>query len=892
MFRLKFVSATVMALCAAGATNVWAQSESPTPPAGTPPAPSAEKTLKLVEVTGSRIKRIDAETASPVQVITREQIERSGAQSITQLLTHLPASNAGNFNSNAVASFTPGAGGVSLRGLGAQATLVLINGRRMAPYGFASGGQQTFFDINSIPIEVVERIETLLDGASAIYGSDAIAGVVNVILRKNYQGMTLSGSASQTGYHDGQTGSTSVIYGRGDLDTDNYNFFVNYAHHQQKSVKANQRPLTSTADFRRYGLTDARSTYAYPGNIYTTGGAFVAPMAGCTPLNEPGAAANGRCIYQATDHTDVQPETKQDALFSGATLSLGGGFELFGDALFVRNKFSGESPSYSTSTYQSTGSLANPYITLPANHPQNPTGADAALRYRFMDVLHTTEVTADTARVVLGGRGSLAGWDAESALMYSGTKVRAWTRGLLNDSVLLGGQVLDADGVANPNFVFGNPGANSPALMAALYPTLNDEGKTSTTSIDLRGSRELMKLSGGALSLAVGAELRHETFKSSNDPLTASGQISVLGGSSSDGSRNVSALYAELSIPVTKTIEASLATRTDHYSDFGTATVPKAGIKWKVLPNLALRATYAEGFRAPSLTETTQTPSTGFYTGIRDPKNCPDPSDTTNLDCSLSVKALSGSNPNLKPEKSKSFTAGLVFQPTDDISMSFDAYKIRRRDEIASIDPDYLLANEANYPGYVVRKPDGKIDQLNLQYTNLGSTKVWGYDIEVTGRLRTPDIGNFGLKGVYNKMPRYLVQNVQDAPEVDYAGTYNQPKERFSLGLDWDIGNWSSTLTGTYTGGFLRAYTPADLSCPYSAGAHPELCRVKAWATADLYVAYKGFKGLTLSVNIDNIENREAPLDERLVARYIAYNPGYHSQAGRVVTLAAKYVFW
>jgi iron complex outermembrane receptor protein len=889
MFRLKYVSATVMALCAAGATPLWAQTAD-TPVPETPS--TAQKTLQRVEVTGSRIKRIDAETASPVQVITREQIDRSGAQSITELLGRLPASNAGNFNSNAVASFTPGAGGVSLRGLGAQATLVLINGRRMAPYGFASGGQQSFFDINSIPLDVVERMEVLLDGASAIYGSDAIAGVINVILRKNYNGLSLSGSGSQSGYHDGASGKFSTTWGKGDLDADKYNFFLNYSHEQQNAVKASERPMTSTADFRRFGLNDLRSTYGYPGNLYTTGGAFIGPMPGCTPLNDPTSAANGRCIYQGTDHQDLVPETKQDALFGAGTLDLGGGFELFGDALFVRNKYKGESPSYNSATYNSTGTLPTTYITLPANHPQNTTGADVALRYRFMDVLHTTEVTADTSRLVFGGRGVVAGWDAETALMYSGTHARVWTNGLLNDSVLIGGDVLDANGVANPNFIFGNPGANNPALMAALYPTLQDEGRTKTTSIDVRGSRELMKLPAGGLGLAIGAEFRRESFKSTPDPLTGSGQISVLGGSSSDGSRNVSAFYAELSVPITKSLEASLATRTDRYSDFGSATVPKAGVKWKVASNVALRATYAEGFRAPSLTETTQSPSTGFYS-LRDPKLCPDPSDTTNPQCDASIRAISGSNPNLKPEKSKSLTAGIVFEPTENVSLSFDAYKIKRRDEIASIDPDYLLANESTYPGYVQRDPvTQEIEQLNLQYTNLGSTKVWGYDIELKARQDLGSAGRVGLTIVYNKMPRYLVANVKDAPEVDYAGTYSQPKERFKAGIDWDIGDWSTTLSGNYTGGFLRAFSPADLSCPYSGGAHPELCRVSAWSTADLYVAYKGIKNLTLSVNIDNIENREAPLDENRVTRYVAYNAGYHSQMGRKITLAGKYTFW
>ena len=214
------------------------------------PTPTGE--LQRVEVTGSRIKRIDAETASPVQVITRDQIDRSGAKSVSELLTSVPASNVGSFNENAVASFTPGAGGVSLRGLGAQATLILINGRRVAPFGFASGGQTTFVDVNSIPIEVIERVEILLDGASAIYGSDAIGGVVNVILRRDYAGVQISGDLSTSSESDANRRSISLTAGKGSMASDGYNIFANLSHTGQDSLKAHRRELTQSPDFRRY----------------------------------------------------------------------------------------------------------------------------------------------------------------------------------------------------------------------------------------------------------------------------------------------------------------------------------------------------------------------------------------------------------------------------------------------------------------------------------------------------------------------------------------------------------------------------------------------------------------------------------------------------------------
>ena len=849
--------------------------------------------LKRVEITGSRIKRIDAETASPVQIVTREQIERSGATSVTEVLKSVPANNAGAFDENAVASFTPGAGGVSLRGLGAQATLILINGRRVAPFGFAAGGQQTFVDVNSIPVDAVERIEVLLDGASAIYGSDAMAGVVNVILRKDFNGFIAGATYGLSAYGDASSPAFALTMGKGSLATDKYNFFGNFSHSQRDPVLASARPNTATANFTRFGLPDYRSSYSYPGTLYSVGGvagaSFRAPVAGCTPLAD-GSALNGRCIYNAPDHTDIVAKTQRDAFVLAGTVDLGNGNELFSDAILSRTQFWQESPSYSTSTYYSVGTLPTAAIILPVGHPQNPFSTPSMIRYRFADVAHTDQLTSDTQRVVAGARGIWFGWDAETAALYSRSSTDWKTTGLIRDSVLVN-EVLDESGVANTSFNFGNPSANNAGLMARLYPTLRNKGVTSTTSVDLRGTRELMQLPGGALAVAVGMEVRHEAFSSTPDALVSAGEISVLGAASADGKRSVSAVYAELSAPIFKSVETSLAWRLDRYSDFGTAVTPKATVKWKVLPSLAVRGTYSEGFRAPALTELSSSPTTGFYTNLIDPKLCPDPTDLANPNCSLSVPATFGSNPKLQPEHSKNFTAGLVFEPSDDFSVALDTYNVKRRDEIAGLDPDYLLANESSYPGFVVRNAAGEIQSLNLLYSNLGSTHVWGYDIDIKSRLNLSEYGKLTLSGSYNSEPHYMVANVKGAPELNYAGTWQQPKERIKLGAAWDMGPWAASATWNYTGSYLKAFTPSNLSCAYQASA-PQLCTIANWETLDLYIGYKGFKNLDLGLTVQNVENRQAPIDANMATRYTMFNSGYHNQLGRFATLRAKYTFW
>jgi iron complex outermembrane receptor protein len=626
------------------------------------------------------------------------------------------------------------------------------------------------------------------------------------------------------------------------------------------------------------------------GGASGAGATFLGPVAGCTPVAD-GSALNGRCVYDSANYVALAPKTKKDSLLLAGTMDLGGGTELFGDASFTRNTFSQQSNAYSSSTYQSVGTLPGAAITLPIGHPQNPyTDREVAIRYRFQDVPSYVYAENTTQRVVAGVRGTWWGWDAETGILLSRSNTDNSYTGYLRDSVLVN-EVLDADGKARPTFQFGNPGANNPGLMARLYPTLRDNGTTQTASIDLRGSRDLVQMANGPLSVSVGTEFRTESFVSTPDALTAAGEISVLGASSADGKRNISALYAEFSIPVFKTVEAQLAARMDRYSDFGNATTPKAAVKWKVLPNLALRATYSEGFRAPALTETSSSPSRGFYSGIRDPKTCPVP-DSVNANCDLSLEAISGSNPNLKPERSKSMSFGIVFEPIDNLSVTLDTYNIKRTDEISSIDVDYLLANEGTFPGYVQRKADGTIDKLNVPYTNLGSTHVRGYDLEVKSRFNIGEYGKMSVQGSYNSAPSYMVANVAGAEEVEYAGTYGQPMERFKLGATWEKGPWTTSATWNHVGSYLRAFTPADLSCSYSTGANPELCKVAVDNTVDMFIGYKGIKNLDLGLTITNVGNVSPPIDERRASRLTLLNSTYSSALGRNYTFRAKYSFW
>jgi iron complex outermembrane recepter protein len=841
--------------------------------------------LDKIEVTGSRIKRIDSESAAPVQVITRKDIERSGATTVAEVLRNLPASNTGSFNEAGVASFSPGAASVSLRGLGGAATLVLINGRRVSPFGFASGGQTTFVDLNGIPLEAVERIEILLDGASAIYGSEAMAGVINIIMRRDFNGVSATASYGTSSASDANSLNVGATFGTGSIVANGYNIFGALNFRTQDVVLGNSRAATVNSDYRRFGSIDRRSTYSFPGNAYNVANtSFIGALPGCKTL---GTAAdgglNGRCLYEFADKIALIPDSDRISGFMGGVFRINSTSELYGDLSFTANKFQQGSAAYNVATY------GYPVVILKANHPQNTFGTDVGIRYRLEDVPLSTDVDSKTLRGVLGYKATFGAWDVDAGLMHSLSDAKVLYKGFTRDPVLENDFLVTGSNVVRNDVTLG---ALSSELKAKLYPELSNSGKTSTTSVDVRASREVMTLPGGAMGVAFGLDARRESFKSVPDQLIEAGEIGALGTSSADGNRTVTAGFVEVVAPLFPGFEAQVAGRFDRYSDFGSKFTPKIGLKWKAHSSVAIRGSYAEGFRAPALTETSSSPSRGFYSGLRDPKLCPTFSDD-NPNCNLnSIPGVSGSNPDLKPETSKGLTLGVILEPVKDLSLAIDYYNIKRKNEISSLDTEYLLSNESLYPGYVTRDVNGVVTGLNLPYENLGSTNVKGWDFDIKGSVSFGEFGRLGLGVTHNLLPTYLVRPVVDAEELNYAGTYQQPKTRTRVTADWEYGNWTFGVTYSHTAGYLRAFTPSDLSCALPAAAVAYgLCNVTPWSTVDVGVRYKPTSKLDIFLNIANIEDKQAPLDQRRETRFTWYSPGFHNVLGRYARLGVKYTF-
>lgn len=865
-------------------------------------AQQSETTTERVEITGSRIKRVDAETASAVQVISKEEIARSGAITLTDVLRNVPAGNTGGYNTEGPPTQSFGAAGISLRGLGVGSTLVLVNGRRTAPYGF---GTASFVDTNSIPVDAIERIETLLDGASAIYGADAIAGVINIILRKDYQGKEISGSLGTSGYRDANARSAGFSWGQGSLAKDGYNWMINYGHHEQDPVLANARPRTKDADFRRFNMGDSRSSFYR--NVYQTGGYyggdFIAPLSGCTPLNDPATPAlNGRCVLDNTKNVNVVSASTNDSIYATTTYELGSGWQAFGDASFSRVKYAANTFSYGTSAYAAytydlvdvKGEFGNApgspiaYLVLPVGHPQNPLkDKPAAVRYNFDDIQNRIHSANDNLRLTLGLRGNLGAWDTEVGVMYAKAKGEIRYRGYLQDAILTG-EVLDKKGYVNKNFVLGNAAANDAGLMSRLYPSMSNLSDTSTALIDVKASRELWQLAGGRVGVALGGEFRQEKFSSIPDNLFSSGAIQLFTITGSEGKRNVAAVYGEIVAPVLKNLEFNAAVRVDRYNDFGTATTPKFGVKWKVLPQWALRSTYAHGFRAPTLPEMNSGTIAG-YMKVQDPKFCP-VFTADNAQCDRYVQYEIGQNPNLKAEKSKSFTLGTVIEPANGWSMALDYYAIQRRDEVSQLSAKYLLDHESAYPNLVIRHAGTNvIDKLLLLTSNLAQTEVRGIDLDARGELPLAEYGKLRLNASLNRVLSFKTGENPSAEKTDLAGYYITPKNRARFGLGWEKGDLNAGLSWNYVAGYQLKATP-ESNCTYQE-KNPSYCQISSWLTSDAYLTYRYKKNLNLSLTVQNLTNKEAPFDASMIGYLQGFNASFHNQLGRYVQVSAKYSF-
>ncbi len=908
--RRKTLTTAVAAIFAIGAGTIVTNSPAQT-------APAAQKVEKI-EVTGSNIKRVDSETPSPIQVITREDIRKSGTNSIAELLREIPAVAGGSVQDfNGGNGFARGTQSVSLRGLGSVATLVLVNGRRVetAPVADPNLGQGASFNLNVIPLGAIERIEILKDGASAIYGSDAIAGVVNVILRKDYTGGEVVYTGRQNHNSDFTSNSIAGTVGFGDLAKDKYNVLA--------SMEYFKRDPTSVYDgrdlqFSLYTTLSNRlipnSTLSYPANrrreAVNGNGAFTVALP-LDPRCPPDKTFGTLCRSNQYDDLQIEAKTERKSIFVRGAMDFSSSLSGFSEFRFTRadTQFISFPASLDaaapTTWFNAAGQRFSYTLFLPVGHPDNPNPFRLGLRYRFVDLGRTYQnVTNDSTSVVAGLTGSWRTWDWDSAVVLGKTKREDTNNGNLYFPAL---QAAVTNGTYR---FFGN---NDPALLASLNPYKTQQGESKNTGWDLKGSTELGNLSGGPLALATGVQLRKEEFDIVSDPRNVAGEFVGVASSTVRGSRNVASIYGELSLPFIKNVEVQLAGRYDRYSDYGNSTTPKIGVKWSPLPQVAVRATYAEAFRAPSLLQISSGNVQSFNANLNDPVRCgkvgADPSDcsTGNGGTGLTISSLISANTKLQPEKSKSYTLGAIFSPSTSFQASVDYFNIHRRDFIDRFDSQTVINNEFTTGftgGQVFRNPNpaswlpgvpnsGPIQSTIRRFDNFGEAVVAGFDVDVATNFNLGENGKLKLSGqatYLTKTDWSLVKGAQLISSLGNFYIYETPRTRGNVTAVWDYRDFSVLTRYNHVGKWF--YGDPESGCYLSAARVTAIggkCEVNAWGTTDVSVTYTGFKNTSLSFMIRNFFSRDAPYDDNQLT--LGFNPTFHNPYGKNFVFTAAYKF-
>jgi len=881
------------------------------------------KNLDRIQVTGSAIRSVDIETQQPIIAITRSMIEHQGFTTIADLLQNLTSTGSPAISRARALASGENVGGyyADIRNLGATRTLVLVNGKRL---GATTGGLQ---DLSQIPMSAVERIDVLKDGASALYGSDAIAGVVNIITRKGYDGLEVSVQHGQFSQGDGKDSTFSLVTGaRGERG--GYTLALEY----QKSDPVFARDRS----FSKYGGAGPDYPGADWSNISQNGSWCDPALYKCNTgdavfktLNPGGNPKNPNDYHPITpaefangnDQMHLQTGIERRSLFLSTDYALTDQIKFSTDIGYNERITDQQIAGY---PYQST-KFGTP---LAAGSVFNPVGRNVEFNRRLWELPRTTESKLKSLRIApsLSGYFELATktYDWEVGALFNRNEVTKTGRGdmsLIASRQALGASYLDANGVArcgtaaspvsgclawNPLLPFGVAGAGSlsdPELQRFLFPTFTDTGITKTRSYFANISGPVIDLPAGELSVALGYQYRKEEGRFVPDAFAQSRQSTALGASTTAGDYSLNEFFAEVNVPVlrdlpfAKELTVNLATRYSDYSNFGSTTNSKASFAWRPIEELMIRGTFAEGFRAPSISDLYGGLGTSFQTYV-DPcgtgatnsvngnaacnaagvplgyqqlnqslKPC------ASYPCATPDEFTTGSNPKLRPEESKSKTVGVVWSPrwVDglDINLDWYSYKITNmiiQDSVDRILRDCYVLGNAPRCGSVKRAGDGHITSMFYGLANLGAMETEGWDLGIRYRLPEFPFGRFTLDLQNSYVSSYDEQNQNSAGEAIMMGRVGQPgifRLRSNLGVNWQLGNFTTQYTLRYYSGMVESCVPnrpCTLPDRYAYGEPDAQRRVGGNAFHDIQVSYKLPWDGTVALGSNNVFNHQGPI--------------------------------
>lgn len=828
--------------------------------------PGIEETyIYGTRLTGSRIRRIDYKGVAPVDILSAPDIELSGAQTIGELLKFVP-SVTGNSLSTAISNGGNGTATVTLRGLPASNTLVLINGRRVANDGLA--GESV--DLNSIPPAAVERIEILKDGASAIYGSDAIAGVVNVIMKKDFYGVLAEAYLGSAERGDLQTQTQTVQYGTG---LTNGSFFVSATAYKQDPIFSRDRGVSASANTLGQGGSDQRSSATPDARALLPDGQTVI------------ATGRGYRPVTSDDLYNFQQATSAVASMERSSL--------YGSVSYDWSEQVTSQLDFSYVTTDSTATLAptpvftafeQTPLTIAASNIYNPFGADIRDARRRLVELPPREQRneSEVSRVSAVLEGLYAQWNWELAYSHSRSDATERTANLINaDKLRRGlGPAQQCRGAAIdgcvPIDLLGPAGSIDSRQVEFLRESGKVKGFSELSSFQASVSNALLNLPFGRGDVAFGFEHRQESTSKRPDALLAStATIGATNFQRTEGDRHVTELYAETVFPAWKnrsglySLDVEAAIRYSNYSDFGTSTNPKLGLRLQLGPPLLLRSTYTEGFRAPSLNELYEG-ATEEQAFINDP--CQQAGNVGSLPgCSQLADpsrnqflVIKGGNPVLQSESSQTFGAGVVWTPQFLPGMILSAdYFLIDEEDVVDASAQFIVdqnARNGSFEDQVTRDENGNLALVTARNLNVGERRISGMDLAFSYHHPQRRWGQLSVLGSATWIDQYRARLDPGAPSLQLAGTFRDeaseglggiPEWKARLGFRWHHNRWRGNYQIHYVGQ-MRELVPGS---ERTRGIEP-------WTIHDLQISYKFdvLEGLRWTLGLDNALDADAPL--------------------------------
>ncbi|WP_336966134.1 TonB-dependent receptor plug domain-containing protein [Sphingobium aquiterrae] len=918
-------------------------------------------------VTGSLFRRTNTETPSPVTVLTSESLAKAGITTASDAIRSVSADSAGSIGVGFQSGFSAGGSAVSLRGLGVSSTLVLVDGLRSTNFPINDDGHNAYVDLNSIPFSLVERVEVLKDGASSTYGADAIGGVVNLILKKQFTGIAGTVEGGISSHSDASRQRANLTVGYGDYDDQGFNVYLNGEYQRDGRVSNhsrgfpyNNRDLSSIGG-KDLNAADSSLTTATPNAVVvrTTQSDLNNPLSGGTsPI------ANGTYIDSAGKTQNYSNYTTLDPNCTFGSYAIAGGGargvgckhniedEYFQLAPLQRKysvngrlsvRLSDNIEGYVTGSYSNSYvsiknaprplrntqpfgaapavASSNPGIVLPVyicasgvncatatdrqlnpNNPyaaafaNDPTNGAARIYYLFGDIAAGSDRTNEVWRFTAGLNGSIGDdWNWKVDGVYARDNLEITQHGYLNIA-----NTLKAINTGAYNFV--NPSLNSQAVRDFIAPDVVTPSHSEMYSVDASITKQLFDLPGGPMMVAVGGQVRHEALVNNNQ--NAALDTWSLTTSSAFGKHTVSAAYFEIQAPVLDTLEVNASGRYDHYSEGFSHFSPKVGVKFTPIKQVALRGTYSQGFRAPTFAESgarsqyagfvTTTPPAAFqalHGGASNPYSQ-----------AYSLGRGVVGNPDLKPEKSRSFTAGIIVEPTPWLSLTADYYNVKKSDLIIA-GPDVAKATSAYYaaanlaaaqaavaavgPGYSVNTVDGvdplypsalpRVLIINVPFVNANYAITSGIDFSATAKVPVSDNVTFTSRIEVTHIINYDLHTSSGVQK--YAGTLGPYDLSSGNGTpDWR-GNWQNTVQAgkfslsatAYYVGRIKAVSADqvsptngvyDLSCAKSNlyGTGDQFCHIKSFINVDMNATVEVNDQFTFFANVGNVFGAHAPI--------------------------------